>query len=118
MIIVALIGFGFYRAAKSRGMHAILWTILGIASYFLGQVIAGFYIGFTNPQMLNDDLSITVAGLFSGLGAVLLTFLIMVGVDNQKNRLKEKIREDESLLDSSHKKADSFESRNKIHDEI
>lgn len=118
MIIVALIGFGFYSAAKSRGMNTILWTILGIASYFLGQVIAGFFIGFTNPQMLNDDLSLTVVGLISGLVAVLLTFLIMVSVNNQKNRLKDKIRDDEGLLDSSDKKPDSFESRNKIHDDI
>lgn len=118
MIIVALIGFGFYSAAKNRGMNAILWTILGIGSYFLGQLIAGFIIGFTNPGMLENELSLTMIGLFSGLGAVLVTFLIMVSVDNQKNRLKNKITEDESLLDSSQKQPNSFESRNKIHDDI
>jgi fructose-specific phosphotransferase system IIC component len=118
MIIVALIGYGFYSAAKRRAMNTILWTILGIGSYFFGQVIAGFIIGFTNPQMVNDELSLTVIGLISGLAGVFVTFLIMVSVDNQKNRLKNKITEDESLLDSSEKKAESFESSNKIHDDI
>jgi hypothetical protein len=67
----------------------------------------------------NDELSLTDDRTYFRIGsAVLVTFLIMVSVDNQKNRLKNKITEDESLLDSSEKKAESFESSNKIHDDI
>ena len=117
MILVILIAYGFYRGAKSRELPAVLWTIIGGLSYFLGQILAGFILGATNPQILQDRGALTGIALFSGLLASGITFFIMHGVYKIKNA--EKIVEsNEQIIDDSNStqssKVDTFKYKDDI----
>jgi len=98
MILAAIIGFLFYRAAEKKNLKPWLWAILGAGSYFGGQFFAGIIIGLTNPEMLEEDnFSLLGIALVAGLVAVGITYLVMESVGKNNKTKKESVNED--LLD-------------------
>lgn len=117
MILVILIAYGFYRGAKSRELPAVLWTILGGLSYFIGQILTGFILGATNPQILHDKGALTGIALFSGLLASGITFFIMHAVYTRKNE-KEIFQSNEQIIDDSNSVQSSKEESLNSKDDI
>jgi len=115
MILLILFGVWFYNLAKKNNLNAVLWAIIGAGSYIVGQLLAGVVVGMFAPSMINDDVALIVIGLFSGLGAVLIAYLFLQQAINNK---KQSVTIDDKIIDDTKDSNNSFESRNKIHDDI
>lgn len=98
MILAAIIGVLFYRAAVQHELNKALWVIIGILSYFAGQFIAGFIIGIVSPGLLDDKLSIIVVGLISGIIAVGVTYWMLL--NTAKKNVIQKEKEQKDLIDN------------------
>ncbi|MBI3135730.1 MAG: hypothetical protein HYZ14_13725 [Bacteroidetes bacterium] len=88
MVVAALIGIWFYRTSKMNGLNAILWAVLGVASYFVGKVIAGVFIGIISPEMIDETMKLTLIGLVAGIVAVLITYWLMQMAASKKKNEK------------------------------
>ncbi len=96
--IILLIGLsiGIGRAAENKGLHKILWGILAFVSFFLAQFIAGLFVGIFSPNLLEDETSLTILGLLSGIAGFVIVWLLMFYIAKRKKAMKE---ENEGLLD-------------------
>jgi uncharacterized membrane protein (DUF106 family) len=56
--IAILIGIGsiFFKKAKAHELNRILWSIIGVGSYFVSQLIAGVIIGLFSSELLDNRL--------------------------------------------------------------
>lgn len=97
MIVIAIIGSLFYGLAKKENLNLWLWPILGVASYFLGQVIVGFILGIFAPEMLMNDGSVILISIISGALACGGLYLIM---RQQIKKKKEELNQSELLDDN------------------
>ena len=99
--IALLIGIGsvFYRFADKNNLNKILWMILGVASYFIAQFIAGLVIGLTNPSLLQETITVVVISLITGLIGAVITWFIMQNV--AKNKKNNSIDINDELLDNT-----------------
>ncbi len=98
MILAAIIGVLFYRAAVQHELNKALWVIIGVLSYFAGQFIAGFAIGMVSPGLLDDTVSMIIVGLISGIVAVGIAYWIMV--NTAKKNVIQKEKEKKDLIDN------------------
>jgi len=96
MIVLLIIGIVFYNYANRNNINKAIWVIVGLASYFVPQLIVGVVIGLTNPQMLNERGVITIIGIAVGIVGAMIGYQIMV---NYAKKEKEKIVDD-NLIDS------------------
>ena len=96
MILIIVVGAYFFNYAKRNNMNKILWAILGIASYFIGQVVAGAIIGLTAPDLLQEDITIMFIGVLAGGLTTYLTYLLMV----KESKKKQDSSIDSDILDS------------------
>jgi MFS family permease len=99
MIVLIFIGIGFARLAKSRGLNQALWVVLACLSYFIGQVIAGFLIGWLNPNLLNDDLALMGYGFLGAVLAVGICYGLLEYVAKSKKQLDESVNSE--MLDDN-----------------
>ncbi len=90
MIVILIVGFWFARMAREAGMNKFLWPILGIAAYFIAQIVVGFAFGVIAPELLDSTGSQLVAGIVSGgVGVVIVYFIFQNVKKNQSNVSKE-----------------------------
>lgn len=77
ILILIFVGRYFYKFSKDNNMKPVLWTIIGVLSYFVGAFVMGLIVGILNPRILDNLLTLTLLGLVSGLIGVTITFFIM-----------------------------------------
>lgn len=94
IFIFAGIATTFARKAYDKDRNRYLWGFIGIASYFLMQVLAGIIMRLTNPDWLNNQGILTGIGLASGFVGVGIAYYFL-------HNLSDPIEEtDADLLDS------------------
>ena len=96
MIVLLIIGVVFYNYANRNNINKGAWVLVGLASYFVPQLIAGVVIGISNPQMLNERGALTIIGIAVGAVGAIIGYQIMV---NYAKKEKQKIVDD-NLIDS------------------
>lgn len=77
VLLLIFVGRYFYKFSKDNNMKPVLWTIIGVLSYFVGAFIMGLIVGILSPRTLDNLLTLTLLGLVSGLAGVTITFFIM-----------------------------------------
>jgi len=96
VIVLIIIGIVFYNYAKSSNINQAVWVLIGLASYFVPQVIVGVVIALVAPHMVNERGMLTIIGIAVGLIGAVIAYQVMVNYAK-----KAKIKEvDDSLLDS------------------
>ena len=93
-----MIGLGrvFYKFAEKNNLNKILWGILGIVGFYVAQIITGIIIAFTNPGMLEENITITIISIVTGLFGSLITWGIMNSVAKNKSK---SLNSDSDILD-------------------
>lgn len=90
MIVIALIGFWFYNTANKIELNnKYLWVIIGIASYFVPQFIAGVIIGLTAPSLLNEEGLLYIIGLAVGIIGAVIAHQLMLAYSRKKEAPQE-----------------------------
>lgn len=97
MVVLIVVAIAFYQAAKARGLQAILWAVVGGASYFAGQFLGVFVMGIIDINMLDDQWAIIGVGIFSGLVGVGIAYYALTQAAN-KVKSKQSTEKD-NLLD-------------------
>lgn len=67
----------FHKYAKENGLVVWLWSIIPILSYFVAAFIAGLFIGLFAPNLLSDQLWLTIIALSAGILGVGIAYFIM-----------------------------------------
>lgn len=94
MIAAIIIGVWFYRLADTNKLNKVLWPIVGIVSFILGQFIAGMVIGLTSPSSINDQGTLIIGGLIGGALGTLVAYLII-----QSQIKSQKAKTNDSIID-------------------
>lgn len=92
-IFIFYIGFYFYRLGENHKKMKWLCALLGIASYFIGQVTYLLYIRFFTDSNF-DEFNITTfsfTSFFVGLITVVLLFNILNIVWSRKRKVKDEV---------------------------
>lgn len=97
MIALVVIGIIFYNYAKSCSINNTVWVLIGLASYFIPQVIVGVVIALVAPQMLKEEVGLNILGMAVGIIGSIITYQIMIKYATN-NAIKKEV--DETLLDS------------------
>ncbi len=97
MIALVVVGIVFYNYAKKCSINNTVWVLIGLASYFIPQVIVGVLILLMAPQMVNDRGMLTIIGIASGILGSIIAYQIMVKYATNNTIKKEG---DETLLDN------------------
>ncbi len=90
-------GFAFYKYAKEHNLLAWLWAIIPALAYFAGAFVAGIIIALVAPEILNEQILLTVIALFSGALFVGIAYFIMTKVASNKQQNQDSFQSD--LLD-------------------
>lgn len=97
--IILVIGsaVAFYNLAKNSGLTAWVWAVMAIVGYLGGAFIVGLIIGLVAPDLLNDQIILTLLGLAAGGIGILVVYIIL------KNRINQKENEltDTDILDDN-----------------
>ncbi|MBL7816317.1 MAG: hypothetical protein JNL70_14955 [Saprospiraceae bacterium] len=94
IFILAGIATTFARTAFGKDRSRFVWGFIGVASYFLMQVVAGIVIRFINPDWLTNQGILIGVSLLSGFIGVGIAYYILYN-------LSDPIEEtDADLLDS------------------
>lgn len=77
IILFVFIGKHFYKLAETYNKKKWLFVIIGIISYFLGELLGGLILGFLSAYLgwdldWDNRLLMSLIGLPFGLGAVAL----------------------------------------------
>ena len=96
IFLLIFIGTSFSKLAFDKNLNRYVWGTIGIASYFITQLIAGLIIGVTNPELLSDRGSVTIIGLITGFMGVGIAYFIL----HRMPVKQENISFDGDLLDS------------------
>lgn len=98
MIVIALIIgviVGFYRTARDGGLNGVVWSIIGIGSYYGFTFILGIFLGLFAPELVNDNMTLTLMALASGAIGVALAYLLLKRIiankKNQSNQMTEDV---------------------------
>lgn len=94
MIAAIIIDVWFYRLADTNNLNKVLWPIVGIVSFILGQFLAGMVVGLTSPSSINDQGVLIVAGLIGGALGTVIAYLIIQGEIK-----KQKAKTNDSIID-------------------
>jgi uncharacterized membrane protein (DUF485 family) len=73
-------GIAFYKYAKEHNLLAWLWAIMPLVAYFTGAFVTGIIIALFAPEILNDQILLTVIALFAGALFVGIAYFIMTRV--------------------------------------
>ena len=77
MIILVLVGFGFWHLAKIRDLVPFLWSMIGAASYFLGQTLAIYSTVWLAPAFMSGTASYFGVSIAGGTVATLIAWLAL-----------------------------------------
>lgn len=96
--IILVIGsaVAFYNLAKNNGLTAWVWAVLAIVGYLGGAFIVGLIIGLVAPELLEDQIILTLLGLAAGGIGILIIYLIL----RMKIKQKESEISDAEVLDN------------------
>ena len=100
MIILFVIGSIFFGLAKKYELNRILWPILGIASYFGGQILGQYILAYNRPFGVTGMGELYAYSFGGGIVMVVIMWAIMLTVYNKKK--KEQETQNESLLDDEY----------------
>ena len=77
IFLLIYIATSFSKLAFDKNLNRYVWGTIGVASYFISQVISGLIISEINPELLNGSGSVTIIGLITGLMGVGIAYLIL-----------------------------------------
>jgi len=86
-IFIILVGILFYFKAKKYEMNKILWTCIGVGSFFSGIVLAGFIMVMLDPDILsrkNSMHTILIAGLSGVFNCTIAWFMLQSKINEKK----------------------------------
>ncbi len=93
--------FAFYKYAKEHGLVAWIWAIVPIIAYLTGAFVTGLVLALTAPEILNDQILLTVIALFSGALFVGIAYFIMTRIAankaNSDNTVQSEVLDDEMI---------------------
>lgn len=96
MIVLLIIAAILYGNARRNGQNQILWPVIGIASYFLGQFVGGFLLlGKGSMNFSYGDA--VIYQLAGGVIAVIIVGVIMQVLANNEKALSRK--SDKEIID-------------------
>lgn len=102
MIVLILIGSLFLGLARKNNLNKFVWLALGIAAYFVGQILGQFVLELTHPMGVYSMTTIYGYTLGGGVIFVIVVWGIMQSVIRKKKA--EKNLEDDNLLDNTYLK--------------
>jgi hypothetical protein len=100
MLLLIIAAYVFYRGAEKRNMIPWLWAVIGVLSYFAGPFLAGIIIGLTDPYSLYDEGAINFYAIISVFVGLIIAYVTMVLIGNNKESKSKKVLLDDSLLDT------------------
>ncbi len=78
LIVIYFIGKAFYDLAGEYEKHKWGHAIAGVATYYLGTLLLGVFIGLIavgdNPEILDNFLVLSIFSLIAGLGTCWLLY--------------------------------------------
>ena len=75
--IVAGAAYAFFQLAKNNGLTPWIWSVLAFVGYFGGAFAAVLLIGLFAPDMIYDQVMLTILGLVAGGLGILVVYLIL-----------------------------------------
>ncbi len=67
----------FARLAHDKNRNRYLWGTIGVASYFLTQIIVGILIGLVKPELLEENRTINIIGIACGFMGIGIAYYIL-----------------------------------------
>ncbi len=97
--IFILVGIAkiFAQLAHDKNRNSYLWGAIGVASFYLTQVIIGVIMAIVNPELLEDNLTTSAVGVICGFLGVFVTYYVL---KSQRDTTKEIVLNPD-LLDSN-----------------
>ena len=91
------IATGFSRLAFDKDRNRWVWGTIGVASYFILQILAGILMALLKPEWLENKGILTTVSMVAGFSGVGIAYYIL----HQLPSLDENMVVDSQLLDSN-----------------
>jgi positive regulator of sigma E activity len=85
--IVAIV-IGFASEAHSKNRIPLVWSALGIASYYIMQIVVGFLFALTKRNLFQNYINSETMSIVTGLLGVCIAFYILTKLPDTKKVFK------------------------------
>jgi threonine/homoserine/homoserine lactone efflux protein len=87
-IFIVAIVIGFASEAHGKNRIPLAWSAIGIASYYIMQIVVGFLFALTYRNLFQNYLNSETISIVTGLVGVCIAYYILTKLPDTKKVIK------------------------------